>query len=66
MQTVRISPSGRAALAREAERWSSSAVGKRLAAVAALAGRVRREPRLADILATRALWSLATGLRARA
>jgi DNA polymerase-3 subunit delta len=64
-QYVRISPSGRAALAKQAERWSSSALGKRLAAVAALAARVRRDPRLADILATRALWSLVSGLRAR-
>ncbi len=64
-QFVRISPAGRAALAKQAERWSSSALGKRLAAVASLAARVRRDPRLADILATRALWSLASGLRAR-
>jgi DNA polymerase-3 subunit delta len=64
-QYVRISPSGRAALGKQAERWSSSALGKRLAAVAALAARVRRDPRLADILATRALWSLVSGLRAR-
>ena len=64
-QYVRISPSGRAALAKQAERWSSSALGKRLIAVDALAARVRRDPRLADILATRALWSLVSGLRAR-
>jgi len=64
-QYVRISPSGRAALAKQAERWSSSALGKRLAAVSALAARVRRDPRLADVLATRALWSLVSGLRAR-
>jgi DNA polymerase-3 subunit delta len=64
-QAVRISPSGRAALAKEAERWSSSALSKRLVAAATVAARVRRDPRLADILATRALWSLASGLRAR-
>ncbi|MGO9772555.1 MAG: DNA polymerase III subunit delta [Roseiarcus sp.] len=64
-QFVRISPSGRAALAKQAERWSSTALGKRLAAVSTLAARVRREPRLAEILATRALWSLAAALRAR-
>jgi hypothetical protein len=40
-------------------------VSKRLAATAALAARVRREPRLADMLAMRALWSLTSGLRAR-
>jgi DNA polymerase-3 subunit delta len=63
-QNVRISPSGRTALAKQAERWSSSAVGKRLGAVSALAARTRREPRLAETLATRALWSLVSGLRA--
>jgi DNA polymerase-3 subunit delta len=64
-QAVRISPSGRTALGKQAERWSSSALSKRLVAAAALAARVRRDPRLADILATRALWSLASGLRGR-
>jgi DNA polymerase-3 subunit delta len=65
-QNLRISPAGRSALAKQAERWSSSTLGRRLAAVSALGARVRRDPRLADVLATRALWSLASGLRARA
>jgi DNA polymerase-3 subunit delta len=64
-QSVRISPSRRTALGKHAERWSSAALGKRLVAVAAVAARVRRDPRLADILATRALWSVVSGLRAR-
>ena len=46
---TRISPSGRRALAKQAERWSSAALSKRLAAAAALAARARRDPRLAEI-----------------
>ena len=57
-QATRMSPSGRAALARQAELWPASALAARLAAVAAVAARVRREPRLGEALAMRALWSL--------
>jgi hypothetical protein len=57
-------PAARAALAKEAARWSAAALGRRLAAAAALAGRARREPRLGAALATRALWSLASERRA--
>lgn len=64
-QYVRLSPSARPALAKQAERWSSAMIGKRLTTTAALSARVRRDPRLANTLATRALWSLASGLRAR-
>ena len=62
---VRLSPAGRAALSKQAERWSSASLAKRLTAVATLCGRVRRDTRLAGVLATRALWSLASGVRAR-
>jgi DNA polymerase III delta subunit len=62
---TRISPSGRRALAKQAERWSSAALSKRLAVAAALAARARRDPRLAEIFATRALWSLASRARPR-
>lgn len=64
-QYVRLSPLARPALAKQAERWSAATIGRRLALVAALSARVRRDPRLGDILATRALWSLASGVRAR-
>ena len=64
-QYVRLSPAARGALAKQAERWTSAALAKRLAAVATLSARVRRDTRLADVLATRALWSLAQGGRAR-
>ena len=62
-QYLRMSPAGRAALAKQAERWSAATVARRLPAVAALAGRVRRNPRLAEAVALRALWALASGLR---
>jgi len=64
-QYVRLSPQGRTALAKQAERWSAAMIGRRLAAMAALSARVRRDPRLADILATRALWSLSSAVRGR-
>ncbi|HEY1941497.1 MAG TPA: DNA polymerase III subunit delta [Roseiarcus sp.] len=62
-QYVRLSPSARGALAKQAERWTSAALAKRLAATATLSGRVRRDTRLGGILATRALWSLASSVR---
>jgi len=48
-----------ARLARQAERWTSGAVGKRLPAIRAVAVRARRDPRLAPAAAMRALWALA-------
>lgn len=60
---LRMAPASRAALAKQAERWSGAAAARRLAAVATLSGRVRRNPRLAGALAQRALWAIATGLR---
>ena len=53
------------ASAKQAERWSAASAARRLPAVAALAGRVRRYPRLAEAVALRALWALATGLRSQ-
>jgi len=58
-----MSPAGRAALAKQAEQWSAATAARRLPAVAALAGRVRRYPRLAEAVALRALWAFATGRR---
>ena len=60
---LRMSPTGRAALGKQAERWSAASAARRLPAVAALAGRVRRYPRLAEAVALRALWALASGLQ---
>jgi DNA polymerase-3 subunit delta len=59
MQGQFLPPSVRAALAKQAERWTSAALGKRLPAVQSVAARVRRDPRLAPAIATRMLWTLA-------
>src|ERR1700722_17501686 len=54
-----LPPAARAALAKQAERWTSSALGRRLPAIRTVAARVRRDPRLGQAAATRALWTLA-------
>ena len=59
MQGQFLPPSARAALARQAERWTAAALGRRLPAIQAVAARTRRDPRLAQAIATRALWTLA-------
>ena len=63
---VRLPPSAKAALERQAAAWTSAALSKRLPAVQAAAARVRREPKLAQMSALRALWALASGARAGA
>ena len=57
---VRLPPSARRELAVQAERWTSDSVARRLPAVRAASARIRAEPRLANLLATRAIWSLAS------
>jgi DNA polymerase-3 subunit delta len=61
---VRLPGAARRALGDEAERWTLDSITQRLPAVRAASARVRAEPRLAEILATRTLWAL--GSRARA
>ena len=60
---IRLPPAGRAALAKQAERWTSAALGKRLPAVLGVAGRARRDARLGEAITTRALWALASSAR---
>ena len=60
---VKLPSSARRALARQAERWTSERVAERLPAVRLASARVRTEWRLAEILATRALWTLASQRR---
>jgi DNA polymerase-3 subunit delta len=55
----------RAAMAKQAERWDAAAVSQRLPAILAAVARARREARLGPAIATRALWALASGARAR-
>jgi len=61
---VRLPPSARGALVKQAERWSSAALARRFAAIQTVASRVRSEPKMAEIAAVRALWALASGVRA--
>ena len=60
---IRLPASGRAALAKQAERWTSAALGKRLPAVLGVAGKARRDARLGEAITTRALWALASSAR---
>ena len=61
---VRLSPDARKALARQADRWTSAALGKRVVALQAVVGRARRDARLSPVTVTRALWVLANAARA--
>jgi DNA polymerase-3 subunit delta len=60
---VRLPPSALRALAGQAERWTTESITQRLPAVRLASARVRLESDLAEIMATRALWALASGRR---
>jgi len=60
---VKMPTSARRALAKQAERWTSESIAQRLPAVRQASARVRSEARLAGVLATRALWRLASRSR---
>ena len=60
---VKMPASARRALARQAERWTSEFLAKRLPTARLASARVRSEARLAEVLATRALWALASRSR---
>jgi DNA polymerase III delta subunit len=60
---VKLPISARRALAKQAERWTTGSIAERLPAVRQASARVRTETRLAEVLATRALWALASGRR---
>lgn len=62
-QFLRLPPAGRVALAKQAERWTAAALGKRLPAIQAVVARARREARMGKVIATRALWALASSAR---
>lgn len=62
-QYVRLPISARRALAQQAERWTSESIAQRLPAVRLASARVRSETQLAETLATRALWALASRSR---
>jgi DNA polymerase-3 subunit delta len=60
---VKLPMSARRALAKQAERWTTGSIAERLPAVRQASARVRTETRLAEVLATRALWALASRQR---
>jgi DNA polymerase III subunit delta len=60
---VKLPMSARRALAKQAERWTTESIAERLPAIRQASGRVRTDTQLADVLATRALWTLATRRR---
>jgi DNA polymerase-3 subunit delta len=62
---VKLPPPARRALAKQAERWTSESIAQRLPAIRAASARVRADSRLAEVLATRALWTLASRSRGR-
>jgi DNA polymerase III subunit delta len=57
---VKLPLPARRALARQAERWTSESIARRLPAVRLASARVRADSRLGEVLATRALWALAS------
>jgi DNA polymerase-3 subunit delta len=57
---VKLPLPARRALARQAERWTSESIAQRLPAVRQASARVRLDSRLSEVLATRALWTLAS------
>jgi DNA polymerase III subunit delta len=57
---VKLPASARRALAKQAERWTSESIAESLPAVRLASARVRIESQLAEVLATRALWALAS------
>jgi len=57
---VKLPLGARRALARQAERWTSESIAQRLPAVRQASARVRSDARLGEVLATRALWALAS------
>ena len=60
---VKLPISARRALAKQAERWTTESIAQRLPVVRQASARVRTESQLAEVLATRALWALASGRR---
>jgi DNA polymerase III subunit delta len=56
---VRLPAPAARKLSGQAERWTSESIARRLPTARVVSARVRAEPRLGEILATRAAWALA-------
>jgi DNA polymerase III subunit delta len=63
-QYVRLSPIRRSALEKQAGRWSSSKLGGLLRALRPASANVRRDAYIAQPIAMRALWAIASSARA--
>jgi DNA polymerase-3 subunit delta len=63
-QYVRLSPIRRGALERQATRWSTVKLGRLAASLRTASERVRRDAKMAEITAMRALWAIASSARA--
>jgi DNA polymerase III subunit delta len=63
-QYVRLSPVRRGALERQVGRWSSLKLGALLRSLRAAAANVRRDAAIAQAIAVRALWAIASAARA--
>jgi DNA polymerase-3 subunit delta len=60
---IRLPPEARRALAKAAERWTSESIAQRLPNIRSMSAKVRATPNMADTMATRALWALASARR---
>ena len=61
---VRLPPSRKGALERQAGRWSAARLGRLAPALLNASARVRRDPKMAQITTMRALWALSSSARA--
>ena len=66
MLFVRLPPPRKSSLERQASRWTASRLGLLLPAVQNAAARARRDAKMAEITATRALWALGSSARSGA
>lgn len=62
---VRLPQAARRTLGEETERWTADSIAQQLPALRAASARVRAEPGLSELLATRALWALGSRSGAR-
>jgi DNA polymerase-3 subunit delta len=62
-QHLRLSPLRRGALERQISRWSALKLARLTGSLRAASGRVRREPKMAEMTTMRALWAIASAAR---
>ncbi len=61
---LRMSPARRAALERQIGQWPASKLGRLPDSLRIASGRTRRDAKIAEITAMRALWAIASSARA--